>query len=103
MTWWAILTTVLGGIVLAGNVGSVIYKVISPAYKMKQTVNEHDKAIKDIQKHEKDNMECLKQLQLENRLQLKILLDIVNHFIDGNHVEQMKKTRDELQDMLAEK
>lgn len=102
MTWLTI-SGILGGIVLIGNVGGLIYKVISPAYKLKTTVEEHDKAIKEIHKHEKNDLETLNDLKASNRLQLKTMLDIVNHFIDGNHVEQMKKTRDEIQDMLTDK
>jgi uncharacterized protein YutE (UPF0331/DUF86 family) len=103
MTWWGIITTILAGIVLVGNASGVLYKWISPAYKLKTTVEEHEKAIKSIKEHEKKDLETLQQLDANSRLQLKTMLDIVNHFIDGNHVEQMKKTRDEIQDMLADK
>lgn len=36
-----------------------------------------------------------------NTMQLRCMTDIVNHMIDGNHVENMKSTRDDILNLLS--
>ncbi|MCI8648406.1 MAG: CTP synthase [Firmicutes bacterium] len=84
-----------GGIVLLGNVGGVLYKVFHPAVKVKQDVEE----LKD---HDRKDYEAIQHLNEMNRAQCRILLCMMNHMIDGNGIEKMKTTRDEIQNMLSE-
>ena len=37
-----------------------------------------------------------------NRTQCVVMIQMLNHLIDGNHVEKMKETRKKLQDLLAD-
>lgn len=98
---WELFTGIAGAIVLIGNAGAMIYKWIRPAMLVKQKVEELDKrtvndydAIKEIQA-------TIERSNKINQLHLNVMLKMLNHMIDGNGKEEMKKTRDDIQDMLA--
>lgn len=84
-----------GGIVLLGNVTAVIYKAFHPAVKMQQDV-------KELKEHDRKDYEAIQRLNRMNRAQCNLLLSMMNHMIDGNGIEKMKATRDEIQNMLSE-
>lgn len=84
-----------GAIVLAGNVGAVIYKVIKPSLDIKKRVEE-------LERHDRQDFDTIKNLQELNKAQCKMLLVIIDHMIDGNHVEKMKETREHIIDIMAD-
>ena len=90
-----------GAIVLAGNVGAVIFKVVKPSLDIRKRVDElerHDESDHErLQKLE----ESLQALQDLTRANYKMQLVMIDHMIDGNNVEKMKKTRDDIIDMIV--
>ena len=99
---WELIAGILGGIVLIGNAGAVIYKWIRPALNTKQDVEALKAEIEEIKKHEKNDLEAIQQLQTMNKLQCRAMLCIINHMIDGNGVVKMKETRDAIQELFVE-
>lgn len=89
------LLAIGGGIVLIGNVGSVLYKAFHPAVKVKRDVEE-------LKEHDRKDYEAIRRLTEMNRAQCGLLLSMINHMIDGNGIEKMKETRDDIQKMLSE-
>ncbi|NBI65081.1 CTP synthase [Clostridiales bacterium] len=89
------LLAIGGGIVLIGNVGSVFYKAFHPAAQVKRDVEE----LKD---HDRKDFEAIQHLNKMNKAQCSLLLSMINHMIDGNGIEKMKETRDDIQKMLSE-
>ena len=83
-----------GAIVLAGNVGAVIYKVIKPSLDIKKKVEE-------LERHDKRDFDTIKSLQELNKAQCKMLLVMIDHMIDGNNVEKMKETREQIIEIMA--
>ena len=83
-----------GAIVLAGNVGAVIYKVIKPSLDIK-------KRVEGLERHDKQDFDAIKSLQEMNKAQCKMLLVMIDHMIDGNHVEKMKETREQIIEIMA--
>lgn len=71
-------------------------EVRKPSTDLKQLVEDHDEKL--INDHER-----LNDLKKSNEFQAKLLLQIANHLIDGNHKEQMIHARDEMQAYLVEK
>lgn len=84
-----------GGIVLLGNVGSVLHKAFHPAAQVKRDVEE-------LKEHDRKDYEAIRRLTEMNRAQCGLLLSMINHMIDGNGIEKMKETRDDIQKMLSE-
>lgn len=91
-----------GGIVMAGEVCKVIYKVFHPAVKVKQDVEAVKRDVEELKAHDRKDYEAIQRLKEINRGQCSLLLSMMNHMIDGNGIEDMKKTRDEIQNMLSE-
>ena len=100
MEIWGYIAGILGGIVLLGNVGAVIYKFVSPALHVKKVQEEQSARLDELEKHEKSDLEKLEHLQQMSKLQCKSMICLLNHMIDGNGIEQMKSTRDDMQDLM---
>ena len=91
-----------GGIVLLGNASAVIYKIFHPAVKVKQDVEAVKQDVEELKTHDQKDYEAIQHLNRMNRAQCNLLLSMMNHMIDGNGIEKMKTTRDEIQNMLSE-
>lgn len=100
MEIWGYVAGILGGIVLLGNVGVVIGRWIKPALDVKKVQEEQSARLEELEKHEKNDLEKLEHLQQMSKLQCKSMICLLNHMIDGNGVEQMKSTRDDMQDLM---
>lgn len=97
---WAVVAAILGGIVLVTNAAVAMYKWVSPAIKAKKTIDDHEERLKKIEEHEKENFEALKEIKEYQRSQTRAVLSIVNHTIDGNGIEKMRESREELTELL---
>lgn len=84
-----------GGIVLVGNVGAMIYKVIKPSIDMRKKVDR-------LERHDKQDMEKIQSLEELNKAQCKMLLAMIDHMIDGNHVDKMKETREHIIELITD-
>lgn len=84
-----------GCIMLMGNVGAVIYKVIRPSLDVRKRVDE-------LEKHDKQDYSRIQALEKVNQAQCKLLMAMIDHMIDGNHVEKMKETRDHIIELIAD-
>lgn len=99
------ILSVCGGISIIGGAAAVVWKFIRPAALFSKRV----KTLEDnAAKHEKDSFEKIKKIEetlddMENaqRQTMRILLSMLNHEITGNGVDEMKKIRDELTDIIV--
>lgn len=97
---WQIFLAMCGSIVTIGGAGVVIYKLYKRA---KQPDNERDKKMNE---HEKKLENCTQRLDsVEGGMAvlMKSNLAIMNHLIDGNHLDDLKKATDDLQEYLINK
>ena len=99
---WHILVAIAGGIVLAGNVGSVIYKWVRPALAMHADMEYAKREIAELKQHECNDCNNIKQMQEMSREQCRAMVAMMNHMVDGNHADKMKETRDAILALLAE-
>lgn len=88
-----VLLGVIAAFVLIVNGLRAWKELTKPTTDLKQLVDEHDEKL--LNDHER-----LNDLKRSNELQSKLLLQIANHIIDGNHKEQMVHARDEMQNYL---
>ena len=59
-------------------------------------------AIERLRRHEQNDFESLKDIRQIEKEQCRVMLVMLNHMIDGNGVESMKKTRGELEKLITE-
>lgn len=97
---WTEIAKILSAVVLIGAAGGVIGKWIAPALKAKSTIKEHEKRLAKIEEHEKSDLEMLKDMQMSIKQQNRAMLAVVNHMIDGNGIDRLRQSRDELTDLL---
>ena len=67
-----------------------------PVNSLEETVKEHDERLK--RDHER-----LNDLEEANRIQMRALMAMLHHEIDGNSTDGLKKSYDEIQQYLIEK
>lgn len=87
------MLAIAGGIVLIGNAAALIYKWLRPAYQLTQRV-------KALEEHDRKDYEMIESLRDLSKAQCSALLSIINHMIDGNNKEDMKKTREQIAEIL---
>ena len=78
---------ICGGIVLVGNAGGLIFKWIRPTLNL-------TKRVSVLEEHDCRDFEKIESLTKLNETQCMALLCLINHMIDDNGVEEMKKTRE---------
>ena len=59
------------------------------------------KKVEELERHDKRDFDTIKSLQELNKGQCKVLLVMIDHMIDGNHVEKMKETREQIIEIMA--
>ena len=95
---------------ISTNTILLVCSLITALWGVYKIVKEWKKPSKDLQalvdKHSKlldsDNVR-LKEVEESNKMILQCLLVIINHDITGNGIENLKDTRDKLQQYLIEK
>lgn len=93
MNWEAILA-VAGGVVLLGNFFKTLAGWLAPVTKLTATVAEHDRKLVNDDRR-------LNQQDADNQMMLKCLFVLINHDIDGNGIDKLKSTREELQEYIT--
>ncbi len=90
----------LGAIVLISKTGEAVSYLFTPFTKIKESINTNQKTIKEHANCIETNTESINELKKFNKTLGASQLAMLNHFIDGNGVEGMKKVREELQSSL---
>lgn len=100
---WNRLQIYLSGIILIGGALAAVLKWIKPVTKLRNDVRTNTNDIDKLKEHEEDDLKTLEKIQEMNRAQCSAMLCMINHMIDGNGVSEMKKTREEIQQLLVSK
>ena len=83
---------IIGGL---GTAGAVIWKVIRPALQLVGRVDKMERKLS----HDYAAIQTITTL---NHSQNLALIAMINHMIDGNSIEALKRTRDQMQrDLLS--
>lgn len=88
----------IGGAI--GFIEHVVDRVSIKHNKVAAKVEDHEKVIEKHSEYLDRDNNRLKEMEESNRLIMRGMLGIMTHEIDGNHTEQLKQTRDEIQEYL---
>lgn len=105
--FYQILASILGAVITMGGAWAVISKCIAP---FKRVTNEieglkadnkelHDKC-KELEQHNKQTSSAFKE---GNDCICKCLLALMDHELDGNNVEMLKKAKEDMRSYLIER
>lgn len=101
---WTVVQLACTFIIALGGAGAVVIGIIKWAHKPTDTRDEilkkHDELLDNDNKRLKALEEGQIEMQEANRILMKSMLALMSHSIDGNHMEELKQTRDDLQEYL---
>ena len=97
---WAGIAAVCGGIILLWNVGEKIYKIIKPAADWKKRVDDQQKELQEVRSFTDRDYKALEDIQEILKGVVASQIAIMDHMIEGNHTEAMKKTRKDMMDLM---
>lgn len=95
------ILSICGGISIIGGAVAVIWKCVKPATVFADRVETLERHDKETYKHLEGIDKTLKNVESTEKEMMKCLLSMLNHEITGNGVEEMKKIRDELTDIIT--
>ena len=97
---WQLFLALCGSLATIAGAGAIIYRIYKMARKpdteRDNKLKRHDELL------DKDNKR-LKELEESNKILMRSLLALMSHELDGNHTEQLKSARDDLQKYLIQK
>ena len=99
MISWELIAGVCGGVVLLCTAGEKIYHIFKPAADWKKKIDNLQGEVKELREHTNRDYEALQHIDEILKGIGKGQITMINHMIDGNNVEAMKKTRDDLLDL----
>lgn len=96
-TAWQYVSLICVGITTLGGAGAIVISIIKwwqkPDKDRDEMLKEHDKKLDNDHKR-------LLELEEGNKVMMQAMLAMMSHSIDGNHVEDLKQARDDLQKYL---
>lgn len=101
-TIWGPIAVVLGAIVLIYNAYCAIRESIRPTINTRKEIEKHAERLDELEEREKQDSDALEHLEKMSKLQCQCMICLINHMIDGNGVEEMKKTRDKVQELIVD-
>lgn len=90
-----IFLSICGGVSIVGGAAAVIFKWITPAFRL-------NKRVEILEDHDKRDFETLKRIAERDSLILEVLSTMLDSQISGDNVEELKKTKQELTNYLAQ-
>ena len=84
-----IFLSICGGVSIVGGAAAVIFKWITPAFRL-------NKRVETLEEHDKRDYESLQRIAERDSLILEVLSTMLDSQISGNNVEELKKTKQKL-------
>ena len=94
------ILAIAGAVLILYNAGNVIFRITTPAVSMKRKIEEHDKKLQDMEGYFKNDLERFERIEAAMNGLIQADISIMNHMIDGNNTDRMKKTRDDLVELM---
>ena len=101
---WTIIQLIANSIIMLGGAGAIIASIIR--WMRKPDTDRDDKLKRHDEMFDNDNKRLneleKRQAETEEAMQIMMqsMLALMTHAIDGNHVEELKKARDDMQAYL---
>ena len=89
------ILSICGGISIVGGAAAVIFKWITPAFRL-------NKRVETLEEHDRRDYENLQRIAERDSLILEVLSTMLDSQNSGNNVEELKKTKHKLTEYLAQ-
>lgn len=98
---WSTISPILSAVILIGGAGAILYKWIAPALRGKEQIKKNTDEIEKIKRKQDNDLERFGRDEAYLQAICQMQLVMINHMIDGNHIEQMRETRDRITDLMV--
>ena len=115
MEWWQTTVVIVAGVLtffnLADKLVAYIRELKKPTTDLEERIEKLEKEMEfgikvTFEKYEERfsrDLARINGIEDSNKIMLKSLLAIMDHEIDGDHVDQLKEARDELKNYMLNK
>ena len=100
---WGYILAAAAALVTLGKAWDWVAARLKPNKDMRAKVEEHDKMLAQGSKQFQAIKDELSEQRDATNFLLRMDVALMNHFIDGNSTESMKKTRDAVTEFLSER
>jgi len=101
---WKFIQLLCTFIMTVGGAGAIVVGIIrwmrKPDTERDETLKKHEDEIKKHEELLARDHRRLQELEEGNKIMMQSMLALMSHSIDGNHIEDLKQARDDLQKYL---
>ena len=95
-----VLLAICGGITVLIGTGTAIYGVYAkfrkPSADNSAKLEEHDKAIEELQEKAENDYKAIEEIKKMQTLLVKSMMELIDNRITGNNIEGLKKVKEEI-------
>ena len=101
MSWWETTVVIAAGVLTIYN---LIDKIVTASKKAKEPTEELEKRVADLERKIMENYDKrITDIEKGNKVTQKAILALLEHSIDGNNTDGLKKAKDELSQYLVDR
>ena len=101
MNWWETTVVIAAGVLTIYN---LIDKIVTASKKAKEPTEELEKRVADLERKIMENYDKrITDIEKGNKVTQKAILALLEHSIDGNNTDGLKKAKDELSQYLVDR
>ena len=101
MEWWETTVVIAAGVLTIYN---LIDKIVTASKKAKEPTEELEKRVADLERKILENYDKrITDIEKGNKVTQKAILALLEHSIDGNNTDGLKKAKDELSQYLVDR
>ena len=101
MNWWETTVVIAAGVLTIYN---LIDKIVTASKKAKEPTEEQEKREADLERKILENYDKrITDIEKGNKVTQKAILALLEHSIDGNNTDGLKRAKDELSQYLVDR
>lgn len=101
MNWWETTVVIAAGVLTIYN---LIDKIVTASKKAKEPTEELEKRVADLERKILENYDKrITDIEKGNKVTQKAILALLEHSIDGNNTDGLKRAKDELSQYLVDR
>lgn len=101
MNWWETTVVIAAGVLTIYN---LIDKIVTASKKAKEPTEELEKRVAELERKILENYDKrITDIEKGNKVTQKAILALLEHSIDGNNTDGLKKAKDELSQYLVDR
>lgn len=102
-TFWKVFIGICAALITIGGATAVISRWLTPFKDLKNRVSKLENEIETVKKNEHDFDETVQSLKVGIDCMCRGLLGMIDHELDGNNTDILKKTKDDIYSYIIDR